>query len=149
ACAIYAMYYVLGWIRIVPQHEPAVRRAKLMRRLWGPWPLATLEEAVFRGTLLEQLLRSFPESTAGTTIAILLSSAAFSAVLFAKPQPGKPIWQPAYGLFIIGCLLGVAYVAGGRALWLPIAIHGAAVLVIEIMRLYAVYQAPPWLVGYA
>jgi hypothetical protein len=115
-----------------------------------PLPLATLEEAAFRGVLLEQLLRSFPPSHAYRVVAIALSSAAFSSVHFIKrPYPGKPVWQPAYGLFIIGCLFGLAYVIGGRSLWLPIVIHAAAIFVIEVMRLYAVYQAPPWLLGYS
>src|SRR5256885_12489174 len=78
-----------------------------------------------------------------------LASAAFGGVHFVKPFSAKPVWQPAYGLFIIGCLLGFAYVIGGRSLWLPIAMHAAAVFVTEVMRLYVVYQAPPWLVGYA
>ena len=42
----------------------------------------------------------------------------------------------------------MVYVLGGRTLWLPIAVHAAAVLGIEVMRLYVVHQAPPWLVGY-
>jgi hypothetical protein len=45
--------------------------------------------------------------------------------------------------------LGLAYVVGGRSLWLPIVMHAAAVFVIEVMRLYAVFRAAPWLIGYA
>jgi hypothetical protein len=63
--------------------------------------------------------------------------------------PGKPVWQPAYGLFFFGCLLGLAYVVGGRNLWLPIVIHATAIFVTEVPRLYAVYQGPAWLLGYA
>jgi membrane protease YdiL (CAAX protease family) len=138
-----------GLARFSPQHDEKTRRAKLFRRLLGPIPLAALEEAVFRGVLLEQLLRSFPASTAYTALAIVLSSAGFSSVHFIKKsrEQGKAVWQRAYGLFIIGCLLGLAYVVGGRSLWLPISIHAAAVYVIEIMRLYVVFTGPPWLVG--
>ena len=139
----------MGWVRIEPQHDRATRHAKLLRRFFGPLPLAMLEEGVFRGVLLEQLLRSFPPSRAYTALAIGLSSAAFSAVHFIKQSyPGKPVWQPAYGLFIIGCLFGIAYVVGGRSLWLPIAMHAPAMFVVEVMRLYTVFQGPPWLVGY-
>jgi hypothetical protein len=53
-----------------------------------------------------------------------------------------------YGLFIVSCLFGLAYVVGGRSLWLPITVHGAAVLAIEVMRLYVVFDGPPWLLGY-
>lgn len=115
----------------------------------GPLTLATLEEAVFRGTLLEQLLRSLPSSRAYTVLAVVLSSAVFSSIHFIKKShPGKPRWQPALGLFIVGCLLGFAYVIGGRSLWLPISLHAAAVYFTEVMRLYFVHQAAPWLVGY-
>jgi membrane protease YdiL (CAAX protease family) len=147
---MYVLYLKTGLARIEPQHDRATRRGKLLRRFLGPLPLATLEEAVFRGVLLEQLLRSFPPSLAYTALVIAISAAVFSSVHFIKRSyPGKPVWQPAYGLFIIGCLLGLAFVIGGRSLWMPIAMHAAAVLVSEAMRLYVVLQAPPWLVGYA
>jgi hypothetical protein len=150
SCMVYALYIRAGWVRIQPQHDQATRRAKLFRRFFpGPLPLATFEEGVFRGVLLEQLLRSAPPSHAYTALAIVLSSAAFASVHFIKPPKGKPIWQAAYGYFIVGCLFGLAYVVGGRSLWLPIVVHAAAVFVIEVMRLYVVFQAPPWLVGYA
>jgi len=146
---VYALWVKVGWVRFEPQHDRTIRRAKLFRRFLGPLPLATLEEAVFRGTLLEQLLRSFPQSQAYMVLAIVLSSAVFSAVHFIKRSyPSKPVWQPAYGLFITGCLFGLAYVIGERSLWPPIVMHAAAIFAIEVMRLYTVYQAPPWLVGY-
>ena len=147
---MYAVWIAAGWVRIDPPHDKATRRRKLLRRFIGPWPLATLEEAVFRGVLLEQMLRSFPQSDAYAALAIALSSAVFASIHFIKrPDSGRRIWQPAYGLFIISCLFGLAYVVGGRSLWLPIAMHGAAVFAIEVMRLYVVYQGPPWLLGFS
>lgn len=124
--ALYALWIKLGWVRIEPQHTEKTRRNKLVRRFLGPLPLATLEEAVFRGVLLEQILRSLPQSRAYTAFAIILSSAVFSSAHFVKRgYPAKPVWQPAYGLFIVSCLFGLAYVIGGRSLWLPIALHAA------------------------
>lgn len=147
---MYALWIAAGWVRIEPQHDRATRRGKLFRRFIGPLPLATLEEAVFRGVLLEQLLRTFPQSDAYTALAVAASSAVFSSTHFIKKSyPGKPVWQPAYGLFIVGCLFGLAYVVGGRSLWLPIAAHGAAVFAIEVMKLYVAFTGPPWLIGYA
>jgi len=147
---VYALLVIVGWVRIEPQHDTATRRGKLLRRIFGPVPLATLEEAVFRGILLEQLLRSLPSSPAYTAIAVIVSSAIFSSVHFIKlPYPGKPVWQPAYGYFIVGCLFGIAYILGGRSLWLPIAVHATAVFLIEVMKLYGVHRAPPWLMGYS
>ena len=146
----YAFYLIVGWVRFQPQGEQATRRAKLFRRFFpGPLPLATFEEGVFRGILLEQLLRSLPSSHVFTALAIVVSSAAFAAIHFVKPAKGKPVRQAAYGYFLVGCLFGLAYVLGGRSLWLPIAVHASAVFGIEVARLYVVFEAPRWLVGFA
>jgi hypothetical protein len=148
ALVVYTLLVKAGWLRIEPRYDRATRRGKLFRRFLGPLPLATLEEAVFRGIFLEQLLRSFPQSHTYTVLAIIISSAVFASVHFIKPNPGKPIWQPAFGFFIVGCLLGLAYVIGGRSLWLPVIVHATAVFVIEVMKLYTVQTAPRWLMGY-
>jgi hypothetical protein len=149
-CLTYAFYLVAGWIRFEPQGDQATRRAKLFRRFFpGPLPLATFEEGVFRGILLEQLLRSLPSSQLFTALAIVLSSAAFAAIHFVKPAKGKPVRQAAYGYFLVGCLFGLAYVLGGRSLWLPIVVHASAVFAIEVLRLYVVFEAPRWLVGFS
>ena len=148
-CLAYLTYLRAGWVRFEPQHDPAVRRGKLFRRFFpGPLPLATFEEGVFRGILLELLLQSLPASAAFTALAIALSSAVFASAHFVKPAKGKPIWQATYGYFIVGCLFGLAYVVGGRSLWLPIAVHATAVFVIEVARLYLIFKAPRWLIGF-
>jgi hypothetical protein len=147
---LYALLIKAGWVRIEPQHDQATRRGKLFRRFLGPLPLATLEEAVFRGVVLEQLLRSFPQSQAYTALAIALSSAVFASVHFIKlPNWNKPVWQPAYGHIVVGCFFGLAYIVGGRSLWLPIVLHATLVFIIEVLKLYSVHQAPPWLMGYS
>ena len=61
----------------------------------------------------------------------------------------KSIAQGLYGYFTAGCLFGLAFVVGGHSLWLPITMHATAILVIEVMRLYTVHQAPPWLAGFS
>ena len=148
--ATYAFFWTVGWIRFEPQGEPATRRAKLFRRFFpGPIPLATFEEGVFRGVLLEQVLRSLPETQVWTAVAIVLTSAAFASVHFVKPAKGKPVYQAAYGYFLVGCLFGLGYVLGGRSLWLPIALHASAVFGIEVLRLYVKFEGPRWLIGFA
>jgi CAAX prenyl protease-like protein len=148
-CLAYLAYLKAGWVRFEPQYDQAVRRGKLFRRFFpGPLPLATFEEGVFRGILLELLLQSLPSSATFTAFANALSSALFASVHFVKPAKGKPIWQAAYGYFIVGCLFGLAYIVGGRSLWLPIVVHATAVFVIEVARLYLVFQAPRWLIGF-
>ena len=147
-CLIYLTYLKAGWVSFEPKFEQRVRRAKLFRRFLGPLPLAALEEGVFRGIFLELLLQSLPSSVAFTALAIALSSAVFASVHFVKPVKGKPVWQAAYGYFIVGCLFGLAYIVGGRSLWLPIVVHATAVFVIEVARLYLVFRAPRWLIGF-
>lgn len=145
-----ALYVRAGWVRIVPQFNQQTRRAKLFRRFLTPLPLATVEEAVFRGTILEQLLQSLPQSFGFSVLAVIVSALIFSSVHFIRRQPeGKPVWRQSYGFFLAGCLLGVAYIVGGRNLWVPIPMHAAAIVVIEISRLYSEYHGPRWLVGFA
>lgn len=144
----HAGYAALGWVYFEAKHDPVTQRRKLIRRLIGPWPLATLEEAVFRGVILEQLLQALPQTRTYAALAVVGSAAVFSSLHFVKrPHPDR-VWQPAYGLFLVGCLFGLAYVIGGRTLWLPIVVHAAAVLGVEVLRLSVHYRAPAWLIGY-
>ena len=146
----YALYIKVGWLRIEPRFDQATLRSKLFRRFLTPLPLATMEEGVFRGIVLEQLLRSLPQSRAYSALAIIVSSAVFAAVHFIKPFGShKPVVQGIYGYFSAGCLFGLAYLVGGRSLWLPIVMHATAIFVIEVMRLYTVQQGPHWLAGFA
>jgi membrane protease YdiL (CAAX protease family) len=84
----YALYIKGQWLRFEPKHDRATRRRKLFSRFLTPIPLAVLEEAVFRGTLLEQLLRSLPATLFGSALAVILSSATFAAAHFIKPARG-------------------------------------------------------------
>jgi membrane protease YdiL (CAAX protease family) len=147
-CVGYLLFIKSGWLRFEPKFDRETRRDKLLRRFLTPLPLATLEEAVFRGVLLEQLLRSLPQSQAFSALAIVLSAAVFAVVHFIKPARGKPVWQGIYGYFTAGCLFGIAYVIGGRSLWLPIVMHATAIFTIEVARLYTVHKAPRWLAGF-
>jgi uncharacterized membrane protein YidH (DUF202 family) len=148
--AAFAFYIKVGWVRIVPRFDAATRRGKLLRRFLTPLPLATAEEAVFRGTILDQLLQWLPQSLAFSVLAVVISALSFSSVHFIRRQPqSKPVWQQAYGFFLAGCLFGVAYIVGGRNLWLPIPVHATAILMIEIERLYCQFTGPRWLTGFA
>lgn len=149
SCVGYALYIRAGWLRMEPKFDRASRRWKLCARFLTPLPLATLEEAVFRGILLEQFLRSLPNTYAYVLLAIIVSSAIFAAVHFIKPPRGKPVLQGMYAYFTAGCLFGIAYVVGGRNLWLPVVLHATGILIIEVMRLYTVHQAPRWLAGFS
>ena len=148
-CFLFAFYFKAGWLQFHPRYDRATRRAKLVRRFLGPLPLATLEEAVFRGTLLEQLLRSLPQSLGFAAAAIVVSSLVFSLVHFIKPPKVIPVGQGIYGFFAAGCLFGLAYVVGGRNLWLPIAMHATAIFCVQMTRLYSFYKGPRYLAGFS
>ena len=99
---------------------------------------------MFRGVLLEQILRSLPQSDAYTALAIALSSAVFASLHFVKRPEGRQARSGSRPTVFSSssCLFGLAYVVGGRSLWLPIAVHGAAVFAIEVPKLYVAYHGP-------
>ena len=104
-CLGYALYIKTQWLRFEPKYDQATRRRKLLTRFLTPIPLAVLEEGVFRGTLLEQLLRSLPPAFISSVFAVTLSSAIFAAVHFIKPARGKPVLQLFHrGLPVWNCL---------------------------------------------
>lgn len=145
----YGFEFAQGWVKIQPQWDERTRRGKLVRRFFTPIPLALIEEAVFRGVLLEQIYQAMTPGIAAGAVAVIGAAAIFSAVHFVRPgYPGKPVWQASVGFFMAGCLFGVAYLCGGHTLWFPIAVHSAGIFGTEVMRLYVVYQGPPLLVGY-
>ena len=141
---------LFGWLRLSPQFDARTRHLKLMRRFLTPIPLATMEEAVFRGILLEQLLQTLPRTLLCSIASVVVSAIVFSSAHFIRKQPeGKPVWQQAYGFFLAGCLFGTGYIVGGRNLWIPIALHAWAILIVEIGRLYCQFNGPRWVVGFA
>jgi hypothetical protein len=124
---------------------PATCR-KVARACLTPLPLAFMEEAVFRGVVLEQFCRALPADALGRGLAVGVSALLFSAVHFLRPQ--KRVLLPAVGLYALGWTLGLAYLAGGHTYWLPVAVHAAGVLFIQVFRPFVEYRGPAWLIGY-
>jgi membrane protease YdiL (CAAX protease family) len=135
-----------GWVCLRRHYRPAVAAKKVARGCLTPLPLAFMEEAVFRGILLEQLLRVLPDDAAGQGVAVGISALVFSAVHFLRPQ--KRTLLPGIGLYALGWTLGLAYLVGGHTIWLPVAIHAGGVLFIQVFRPFVEYRGPAWLVGY-
>ena len=136
----------VGWITLEPHLRGSKLLAKLGRASLTPLPLAIMEEMVFRGIILEQLLRSFPDSHFGQGLALTLSAVLFASVHFLRQQ--KQLLLPALGLFVLGWTLGLVYVAGGHTIWLPVGFHAAGVWFIQMTRPFASYDGPAWLIGY-
>lgn len=149
----YALEIAFGWIRWEPQFDRRTCRSKLLRRITLCVPLALMEEAVFRGVVLEQTARGLASWGVAShrladAVAVLISSLLFSLVHFVRPDEHRPFWRPAAGLFLVGGICGAAFVLSGHSLWLPVAIHAAGILVTETARIFTWNVGPKWLVGY-
>jgi len=142
----FALNVAVGWVKISPRQGVASGVRKAVRGLLSPLPLAFVEEAVFRGVVLDQLLRAMP-SREGMVVALVLSSAGFASVHFFRKQ--KRVFLPAVGLFGLGLMLGTVYVAGGYSYWLPVGIHAGGILFIQVWRPFVVYRGPAGLIGYS
>jgi len=145
-CPMFLLNVLFGWVTVAPHYDTARSVKKLARCLITPVPLAFVEEALFRGVVLDTLLRALP-GRAGMVLAVLLGAAIFAAVHFFRPQ--KRVLLPALGLFGLGVILGSAYILGGYSYWLPVAIHAGGVVFIQVSRPFVEYKGPPWLVGYS
>jgi len=148
---VFAVQHVVvistGMVRLCGRYSLKKTAHKVVRSFLIPAPLALVEETVFRGILLRQLLESLPATTWGIALAVVLSSVVFAGVHFLRPQ--KRTLLPALGLFGLGLMLGVAYVISGQSCWLPIAIHAGGVWVIQVMRPFVTYRGPVILTGYS
>jgi membrane protease YdiL (CAAX protease family) len=145
-CPMFVLNVLVGWVKISPQYDTARSVKKVIRCLVTPIPLAFVEEALFRGVVLDSLLRAMP-GREGMLVAIVIGAAIFASVHFFRPQ--KRVLLPAMGLFGLGVILGAAYVLGAYSYWLPVAIHAGGVVFIQVSRPFVEYKGPAWLVGYS
>ncbi len=145
-CPMFLLNVMVGWVKIAPHYDTAKSIKKVARCLITPVPLAFMEEAVFRGVVLDSLLQSLP-GRGGMLAALVIGAAVFASVHFFRPQ--KRLLLPAMGLFGLGMILGAAYILGGHSYWLPVGIHAGGVVFIQVSRPFVEYKGPPWLVGYS
>ncbi len=133
-----------GWVRVKRRHGPWKTLRKVGQSFLTPLPLAFVEEAIFRGLVLDQMLRALPAARAGAALAIAVSAAVFSGAHFIRRA--RTYW-PALGLFVFGCLAGAAYLAGGRTYWLPVGLHSGGILATQLHRPFVEYHGPMWIIG--
>jgi Type II CAAX prenyl endopeptidase Rce1-like len=145
-CPMFVLNVLVGWVRVAPHYDAAKSVKKVIRCLVTPIPLAFVEEALFRGVVLDALLRAMP-GRGGMIAALVIGAAIFASVHFFRPQ--KRLVLPALGLFGLGVILGAAYVLGGHSYWLPVAIHAGGVVFIQVSRPFVEYKGPAWLIGYS
>lgn len=140
---IYLACIYLGWI--------LTGNACFERR--HPWPTllgrvagvplsallgATIEELLFRGVVMADLLRTLP----------LGAAVAIGAVIFAGAHYVRRVkrYWTLPGHLALGVLLCVSF-AATRTLWLPIGVHAGGIFMIMGARPFMRYLGPSWLVG--
>lgn len=139
-CVLFGAWLAGGQLQI-DVHQS---RNRWIRRLALLLPTAMfgafVEELLFRGVLLADLLRSFPDSAA--------AAAALSALIFAAAHYVRRVkrrWTFP-GHLMLGLLLGVAFIRT-QFLWLPIGLHAGGMVMIMGGRPFFRYRGPAWLTG--
>jgi len=149
--ALFALVYLILWALGAVSFAGLGGVSGLGRALAVAIESAVGEEIVFRGVVFRRL-----EESLGTTIALVVSAAAFGLVHSFNPGA---TWISTLAIALeSGVLLGLAY-AATRSLWLPIGLHlgwnfteggifGAAVSGGQYSGLIHVpLSGPPWLTG--
>jgi membrane protease YdiL (CAAX protease family) len=143
AAILYLVLLYLAWVltdnvRLELRHGAA----RLTRRLAGVPPTALLvalvEELLFRGVLLADLLESLSPRVA-VPVAVLV----FAGAHYVRSV--KRYWTFP-GHLALGTLLCLALL-WTRALWLPLGLHAGGVVVLMGVRPFARYLGPAWLIG--
>jgi len=143
ASTLYLVLLYLGWlitdnIRLEVRHGPR----RLARRLAGVPLLAAgvafVEELLFRGVLLRDLMDDMPAAGA-----LVLASVVFALAHYVRAV--KRYWTFP-GHLALGGLLCVAFWRTG-ALWLPVGLHAGGILLLAGIRPFIRYVGPAWLVG--
>jgi membrane protease YdiL (CAAX protease family) len=141
--AVLAAGYVLTGVWRFELHPD---RARVIRTVVGFLPaaglVAVLEEAIFRGYLLQQLL------VCSKAAAVTISSAAYALVHLRPPAIRPDALPELCGLFLLGVVLSLAYFRT-RQLYLPVGLHAVFAYGAQVNKKLFVFAqgAPSWLVG--
>jgi membrane protease YdiL (CAAX protease family) len=117
-------------------------RKRLVKRLVGvpftAFLVALLEEMLFRAVLMADFLRTF-----NVVMAVILGAAIFAGAHYVRSV--KRYWTIG-GHITLGVLLCLAFYFT-QALWLPIGLHAAGVVLLLGTRPFIRYNGPAWLIG--
>jgi len=145
ASVLFLSLLFLAWV-LTDQLQIDVHhsRRKWVRRLVLLVPTAAfgalVEELLFRGVLLADLLRTMPDSH---PLAVAVGTLVFAAAHYVRRAKRRWTFP---GHLMLGLLLCVAFVRTG-ALWLPIGLHAGGILLIMAARPFTRYRGPAWLTG--
>lgn len=139
-CALFGAWLATGRLQIDIHHS----RKKWIRRVVMLVPTALfgafVEELLFRGVVLADLLRS---PSMSTSMAIGLGALIFAGAHYVRAVKRRWTFP---GHLMLGVLLGVAYVRTG-ALWLPVGLHAGGIFMIMGIRPFVRYRGPAWITG--
>jgi membrane protease YdiL (CAAX protease family) len=139
-CLLFAAWLSAGRLE-VDVHQS---RRRWMRRLILLVPTTLLgafvEELLFRGVLLADLLRSFPQSR---LLAVAVGVAVFAVGHYVRRVKRRWTFP---GHLMLGVLLCVAFIRA-QSLWLPAGLHAGGILMIMGTRPFLRYHGPGWLTG--
>lgn len=88
-----------------------------------------LEEVLFRGGVLEVLVRRWPHQSKAMDFPNVISAACFGAAHLATKAPSE-----AAAVAVSGLIFGAAYLASGKRLWAPILLHSAFNAIFLVMQ---------------
>lgn len=141
-----ALMFVIGLLSGICRIEITPDRMKLWRTLVGFLPaaalVALLEELVFRGFLLQQLL------ACSRWVAVILSSALYSVIHLKTTTMGLGTWLELGGLFLLGVILSLAYLRTNQ-LYLSIGLHAVLAYGARVNKLLIQFTDPSlaWFTG--
>lgn len=96
----------------------------------GVWVVVVfLEEIIFRGYMMGEMMDWLGTSKTGLAVNLILSSAVFGLAHWYQGKSG------ALSTGIIGALLGIMFIASGFNLWFPLLTHGF----IDTIGLFLIY----------
>ncbi len=135
---LYLAWVMTDNLRFRVRHSPQ----RLAKRL-AVVPLSTLlgalvEELLFRGVVVADLLR-----TVGAPEAVALGAILFAAAHYLRRV--KRYWTFG-GHLALGLLLCTAFTCTGT-LWLPLGLHAGGILMTLGVRPFVRYIGPPWMIG--
>ena len=139
-CVLYVAWIVAGRMRVEVHQD----RRRWQRRLAMLVPTtifgAMVEEVLFRGVVMADLLRS---QIVPTWMAFVLSVLIFAGAHYVRSAKRRWTFP---GHVMLGVLLCTAFIET-RSLWLAAGLHAGGILVIMGARPFVVNRGPAWLTG--
>ncbi len=139
-CVLFSVWLGTQRLEIDVHHS----RKKWIRRLVLLLPTALfgafVEELLFRGVLLADLLRSTMISVPS---AIMIGVLIFAVAHYVRAVKRRWTFP---GHVMLGLLLCIAFVRT-RTLWLPAGLHAGGILMIMGFRPFVRYRGPAWITG--